>query len=120
MDAPGDHAVGAVGGQLAGCVGGTGRLGGGGGGSGEGTEERRVGDSRGGAAAVQGRVQDEDRCNVCERPAFGNIDSPADAIGVPGDRSLAQRLDSIGSELGDVKGLLRALVRAQGIGADTE
>ncbi|MFC9617173.1 hypothetical protein [Streptomyces sp. NPDC056938] len=38
-----------------------------------------------------------------QRTAFGNIDSLADAIGAPGDRSFTQRLDSIEGELGDVK-----------------
>ncbi|MFE6963087.1 hypothetical protein [Streptomyces sp. NPDC057696] len=55
-----------------------------------------------------------------QRTAFGNIDSLADAIGAPGDRSFTQRLDSIEGELGDVKRLLRALARAQGVDPDAE
>ncbi|MFE6759978.1 hypothetical protein ACFVDQ_41345 [Streptomyces sp. NPDC057684] len=55
-----------------------------------------------------------------QRAAFGNIDSLADAIGAPGDRSFTQRLDSIEGELGDVKRLLRALARAQGLDPDAE
>ncbi|MFE4577428.1 hypothetical protein ACWCQZ_38300 [Streptomyces sp. NPDC002285] len=46
-----------------------------------------------------------------QRTAFGNIDSLADAIGTPGDRSIAQRLDSI-------ERVLFALARAQGIDPD--
>ncbi|MFE4257198.1 hypothetical protein ACFRU3_49055 [Streptomyces sp. NPDC056910] len=62
-----------------------------------------------------------------QRTAFGNIDSLADAIGAPGDRSITQRLDSIEGALGDVKGelgdvkrLLQALARAQGIDPDAK
>ncbi|MFB8000139.1 hypothetical protein ACFC4G_46150 [Streptomyces sp. NPDC056002] len=62
-----------------------------------------------------------------QRTAFSNIDSLADAIGAPGDRSLTQRLDSIEGELGDVKRdlgdvkrLLRALARTQGIDPEAE
>jgi hypothetical protein len=47
-----------------------------------------------------------------QRTAFGNIDSLADAIGAPGDRSVAQRLDSI-------ERVLFALARAQGIDPET-
>ena len=47
-----------------------------------------------------------------QRTAFGNIDSLADAIGAPGDRSIAQRLDSI-------ERVLFALARAQGIDPET-
>lgn len=61
-----------------------------------------------------------------QRTAFGNIDSLADAIGAPGDRSVAQRLDAmeqqiggVRQDLGDVKRLLTALARAQGIDPDT-
>lgn len=43
--------------------------------------------------------------------AFRNIDSLADAIGAPGDRSIAQRLDTI-------ECVLFALARAQGIDPD--
>ncbi|MFI1735596.1 hypothetical protein ACH40E_41660 [Streptomyces acidicola] len=46
-----------------------------------------------------------------QRTAFGNIDSLADAIGAPGDRPIAQRLDSI-------ERVLFALARAQGIDPD--
>jgi hypothetical protein len=60
-----------------------------------------------------------------QRTAFGNIDSLADAIGAPGDRSIAQRLDTmeqdigvVRQDLGDVKRLLTALARAQGIDPD--
>ncbi|MGW4995395.1 hypothetical protein ACWEQ3_48885 [Streptomyces mirabilis] len=43
--------------------------------------------------------------------AFGNIDSLANAIGAPGDRTITQRLDSI-------ERVLFALARAQGIDPD--
>jgi hypothetical protein len=43
-----------------------------------------------------------------QRTAFGNIDSLADAIGAPGNRSIAQRLETI-------ERVLFALARAQGI-----
>ncbi|MEU3282929.1 hypothetical protein [Streptomyces antibioticus] len=43
--------------------------------------------------------------------AFGNIDSLANAIGAPGDRTISQRLDSI-------ERVLFALARAQGIDPD--
>ncbi|MFF7986974.1 hypothetical protein ACFZDK_49210 [Streptomyces sp. NPDC007901] len=46
-----------------------------------------------------------------QRTAFGNIDSLANAIGAPGDRPIAQRLDSI-------ERVLFALARAQGIDPD--
>ncbi|MFE7156799.1 hypothetical protein [Streptomyces sp. NPDC057636] len=64
--------------------------------------------------------QDLRGIKVQQRTAFGNIDSLADAIGAPGDRSFTQRLDSIEGELGDVKRLLRALARAQGVDPDAE
>ncbi|RSO10001.1 hypothetical protein DMH26_00430 [Streptomyces sp. WAC 05379] len=43
--------------------------------------------------------------------AFGNIDSLANAIGAPGDRPIADRLDTI-------ERVLFALARAQGIDPD--
>ncbi|MEU9072385.1 hypothetical protein AB0D60_36550 [Streptomyces sp. NPDC048306] len=43
--------------------------------------------------------------------AFGNIDSLANAIGAPGDRTITQRLDGI-------ERVLFALARAQGIDPD--
>lgn len=43
--------------------------------------------------------------------AFGNIDSLANAIGAPGDRTIAQRLDTI-------ERVLFAMARAQGIDPD--
>ncbi|MEW1678118.1 hypothetical protein AB0O47_33505 [Streptomyces noursei] len=43
--------------------------------------------------------------------AFGNIDSLADAVGSPGERSITQRLDTI-------ERVLFALARAQGIDPD--
>ncbi|MEV6841717.1 hypothetical protein AB0N17_46295 [Streptomyces sp. NPDC051133] len=46
-----------------------------------------------------------------QRTAFGNIDSLANAIGAPGDRSIAERLDTI-------ERVLFALARAQGIDPD--
>ncbi|MFJ3762499.1 hypothetical protein [Streptomyces sp. NPDC090080] len=46
-----------------------------------------------------------------QRTAFGNIDSLANAIGAPGDRPIAQRLDTI-------ERVLFALARAQGIDPD--
>ncbi|MET7540026.1 hypothetical protein [Streptomyces sp. NPDC005507] len=64
--------------------------------------------------------QDLGQIAAQQRTAFSNIDSLADAIGAPGDRSLTQRLDSIEGELGDVKRLLQALVRAQGIDPDAK
>jgi hypothetical protein len=47
-----------------------------------------------------------------QRTAFGNIDSLANTVGAPGDRSITQRLDSI-------ERVLFALARAQGIDPDT-
>ncbi|WP_445519489.1 hypothetical protein [Streptomyces sp. NEAU-174] len=44
--------------------------------------------------------------------AFGNIDSLANAVGAPGDRSITERLDTI-------ERVLFALARAQGIDPDT-
>ncbi|MFF1568679.1 hypothetical protein ACFVY1_35240 [Streptomyces sp. NPDC058293] len=62
-----------------------------------------------------------------QRTAFSNIDSLADAIGAPGDRSITHRLASIEGELGEVKDELGdakrplwALVRAQGIDPDAQ
>ncbi|GAA3163416.1 hypothetical protein [Streptomyces ramulosus] len=46
-----------------------------------------------------------------QRTAFGNIDSLATAVGAPGDRSIAQRLDTI-------ERVLFALAREQGIDPD--
>ncbi|MFJ1561293.1 hypothetical protein [Streptomyces mirabilis] len=46
-----------------------------------------------------------------QRTAFGNIDSLADAVGSPGERSISQRLDTI-------ERVLFALARAQGIDPD--
>ncbi|MCZ4103493.1 MULTISPECIES: hypothetical protein [Streptomyces] len=46
-----------------------------------------------------------------QHTAFGNIDSLADAIGAPGERSIARRLESI-------ERVLFALARAQGIDPD--
>ncbi|MEU1409765.1 hypothetical protein ABZ471_47595 [Streptomyces sp. NPDC005728] len=46
-----------------------------------------------------------------QRTAFGNIDSLANAVGAPGDRSIAQRLDTI-------ERVLFALARAQGVDPD--
>ncbi|WP_190133301.1 hypothetical protein [Streptomyces mashuensis] len=46
-----------------------------------------------------------------QRTAFGNIDSLADAIGAPGDRSITERLDTM-------ERVLFALARAQGINPD--
>ncbi|MFJ1536362.1 hypothetical protein ACIOFV_50165 [Streptomyces mirabilis] len=53
-----------------------------------------------------------------QKTAFGNIDSLADAIGAPGDRTIAQRLGTLEQDLGDVKRVLFALARAQGIDPD--
>lgn len=47
-----------------------------------------------------------------QRTAFGNLDSLADAVGAPGDRSISQRLDTI-------ERVLFALARAQGLDPDT-
>lgn len=38
-----------------------------------------------------------------QRTAFGNIDSLADAIGAPADRTIVQRLDAIESTLGALR-----------------
>jgi hypothetical protein len=38
-----------------------------------------------------------------QRTAFGNIDSLADAIGAPGDRTIAQRLEALESSLGTLR-----------------
>ncbi|MFI6587596.1 hypothetical protein [Embleya sp. NPDC050493] len=46
-----------------------------------------------------------------QQTAFRNVDSLADAVGAPGDRSIAQRLDTI-------ERVLFALARAQGIAPD--
>ncbi|MFJ9931403.1 hypothetical protein ACIRU5_35980 [Streptomyces misionensis] len=43
-----------------------------------------------------------------QRTAFGNIDSLANAVGAPGERSITQRLDTI-------ERVLFALARAQGV-----
>ncbi|MFI6586003.1 hypothetical protein [Embleya sp. NPDC050493] len=47
-------------------------------------------------------------CQVEQQTAFRNVVSLADAVGAPGDRSIAQRLDTI-------ERVLFALARAQGI-----
>ncbi|MBA6434352.1 hypothetical protein [Streptomyces sp. GMR22] len=47
-----------------------------------------------------------------QRTAFGNIDSLANAVGSPGDRSITERLDTI-------ERVLFALARAQGIDPGT-
>ncbi|MFH8342737.1 hypothetical protein [Streptomyces sp. AM6-12] len=46
-----------------------------------------------------------------QRTAFGNIDSLANAVGAPGERSITQRLDTI-------ERVLFALARAQGVAPD--
>ncbi|OXM59519.1 hypothetical protein [Amycolatopsis sp. KNN50.9b] len=46
-----------------------------------------------------------------QRTAFGNVGSLADAIGVSGERSIADRLDTI-------ERVLLALARAQGVDSD--
>ncbi|WP_405444500.1 hypothetical protein OG350_37585 [Streptomyces achromogenes] len=46
-----------------------------------------------------------------QRTAFGNIDSLANAVGAPGERSIADRLDTI-------ERVLFALARAQGVDPD--
>ncbi|MER6123018.1 hypothetical protein ABT173_10095 [Streptomyces sp. NPDC001795] len=46
-----------------------------------------------------------------QHTAFGNIDSLANAVGAPGERSIAQRLDTI-------ERVLFALARAQGVDPD--
>ncbi|MFZ3573830.1 hypothetical protein ACOKM5_43470 [Streptomyces sp. BH097] len=60
----------------------------------------------------------QDTASDQQRTAFANIDSLADAIGAPGDRSITQRLDSIEDQLGDVTRMLRVLTKAQGIDPD--
>ncbi|MGW7604522.1 hypothetical protein [Streptomyces antimycoticus] len=54
------------------------------------------------------------------------IDSIANAVGAPGDRSITQRLDGIeravgtmGDAVGSMEALLVALARAQGIDPDS-
>ena len=61
-----------------------------------------------------------------QHTAFGNIDSLGDAIGAPGDRTIAQRLgtmehrlDTIEQRLGTMEHVLFALARAQGINPET-
>ncbi|MFH7340587.1 hypothetical protein [Streptomyces sp. KHY 26] len=46
-----------------------------------------------------------------QRTAFGNIDSLANAVGAPGERSIAERLDTM-------ERVLFALARAQGVDPD--
>ncbi|MEU7088005.1 hypothetical protein [Streptomyces achromogenes] len=46
-----------------------------------------------------------------QRTAFGNIDSLANAVGAPGERSITDRLDTI-------ERVLFALARAQGVDPD--
>ena len=46
-----------------------------------------------------------------QRTAFGNIDSLADVVGAPGERSIAQRPETI-------ERVLFALARAQGVDPD--
>ncbi|MFF5408561.1 hypothetical protein ACFY8K_37670 [Streptomyces misionensis] len=46
-----------------------------------------------------------------QRTAFGNIDSLANAVGAPGERSITERLDTI-------ERVLFALARAQGVDPD--
>ncbi|WP_327359856.1 hypothetical protein [Streptomyces sp. NBC_01304] len=53
-----------------------------------------------------------ERISDQQSTAFGNIDSLANAIGAPGDRSITARLDGI-------ERLLIAMARAQGIDPDT-
>lgn len=50
--------------------------------------------------------------------AFGNIDLLVNAIGAPGDRTVALRLDGIEEQLGGMQRVLFALARAQGIDPD--
>jgi hypothetical protein len=50
--------------------------------------------------------------------AFGNIDSLANAIGAPGDRTITQRLDAMQQQMDTVQLVLFALARAQGINPD--
>ncbi|MBL1086770.1 hypothetical protein JK359_33225 [Streptomyces actinomycinicus] len=47
-----------------------------------------------------------------QRAPLGSVDSHANAVGRPGDRSIAQRLDTIAR-------VLFALARAQGVDPDT-
>jgi hypothetical protein len=50
--------------------------------------------------------------------AFGNIDSLANAVGAPGERTITQRLDGIEQRLDGMQRVLFALARAQGIDPD--
>ena len=61
-----------------------------------------------------------------QHTAFGNIDSLGNAIGAPGDRTIAQRLDTIEQRLGTMEqrlgtigNVLFALARTQGIDPET-
>lgn len=71
-----------------------------------------------------------ERIGEQQRTAFGNIDSIADAIGAPGQRSVIQRLDALEHRLGvidakmddtsrtldNIHDVLRAVARAVGVG----
>ncbi|WP_185932974.1 hypothetical protein [Streptomyces sp. WAC 01325] len=50
--------------------------------------------------------------------AFGYIDSLANAVGAPGERTITQRLDGIDQQLDGIERILFALARPQGIGPD--
>jgi hypothetical protein len=54
-----------------------------------------------------------------QRTAFGNIDSIGNAIGAPGESTIAERLETIEQRLGTIENVLSALARAQGINPET-
>ena len=50
---------------------------------------------------------------------FGTIDHLGNAIGAPGQRTIAERLDTIEQRLGTIQHVLFALARTQGIDPET-
>lgn len=54
-----------------------------------------------------------------QHTAFGNIDSLGNAIGAPGERTIAEQVDTIEQRLGRIELVLSALARAQGIEPET-
>lgn len=51
--------------------------------------------------------------------APGDIDSPGNAIGTPGEHTIAERLEMIQQRLGTIEHVLSALARTQGIDSET-
>jgi hypothetical protein len=50
-----------------------------------------------------------------QRTAFGNTDSLGDAIGAPGDRTIAERLESMERQPATIERVLFAIAREQDI-----